>query len=130
MLSAISKCRSPSKPRLHLHSEDREEQEHNSTRPVLSREHINGRREPKDDVQNARSPNELLRKQTCHPNIPIRKDNSNSKTEYEEDECIRVETEIVATTVDTTAIEAFGLRVALNGDGGDDDEAGEGDQEL
>ena len=51
--------------------EDAEDEEHDAARPVSSREHVNGRDETENDVENTRNPDELLRKSPGAPHVGV-----------------------------------------------------------
>jgi hypothetical protein len=51
--------------------EDAEDEEYNATRPVFSGEHVNGRDESENDVEDTRNPDELLRKSPGAPHVGV-----------------------------------------------------------
>lgn len=64
-------------------SKYREEEEDNSTRPVLSRQHVNGGRKTSDDVDDTSDPDELLGERAGQPDVGVTEDHGHGKAESE-----------------------------------------------
>jgi hypothetical protein len=82
-----------------LHGEDAEDQKHNAAGPVLATEIVYRRRKPKNNVENPRNPDELLRERARKPHISIAKNKRDSEAENEEHERVRIEAEVVTASI-------------------------------
>ena len=58
--------------------EDAEQQENDTARPVATREHVESRDKPEDDVEDTGDPNELLREGACCPHVGVTKNGSHA----------------------------------------------------
>lgn len=85
--------------------ENGEEEEDDSTGIIFARQHVDGRYETEDDVENSSDPDELLCKLPCKPYVDITEDNRNQEHESKQHDGICREAKVVLGTIDTSAIE-------------------------
>ncbi len=93
--------------------EDGEEQEYNSSRVILPREHVYSGHETEDDVENASNPDELFREDPSKGNITPAQNQRYKANEREEHHGVGVEAECVLIVVNAAAIEPVERDVAL-----------------
>ena len=77
------------------------------------------------DVQDARDPNELLCEMLCSQKVCPGEDEPNRKDKREQNDCVRVEREVVLSIVDSSSAEAVELRVLVQSIAGNSNEAEE-----
>lgn len=88
-------------------TKDPEKQKDNGGRVVFLDKVENGGADSERNIQDTGNPYELLRKSACHCKIQPRKSKGDTEHENEEDDCVRVEREVVRAAVDAAAVEAF-----------------------
>lgn len=86
-------------------------------------DHVNGCDEAKDNIQDASDPDKLFRKNARQPDVAVAEYERDNQTEYEENNSVGAETEIIIRAVDSIAVESIGSRIALYTDTGDRYEA-------
>ncbi len=94
--------------------EDGEDCKDDTSAPQVFVEIVDSGSHRKSDVKYASQPDELLRECASSHEVSPGEDQRNTEHEYEEDESIGVEREIVAGVVNTTAAEALVLRITLD----------------
>jgi hypothetical protein len=105
-------------------------EEDNAGRPVMLVEVEDGGPEGEADVQDACDPDECLGEDTGEPYVGIAQDNGNDQNEYEENDCVRIEGEVVLIVIDAAAGSVAIGCVTLESDAGDDGVAGEEENQL
>ena len=96
----------------------------------MSREVVDRRHNPQDNIQNPRDPNKLFRECARQREIRPRGDESQDEHEGKEHDGVGIEREVLRVVVDAAAVVAFVGGVAGDGEAGDGDEAEEGEDEL
>lgn len=110
--------------------ENAEEQEHDSTSILLARDVVDTSRERKDNVEDARDPDEGLGEVTRAQKVQPREDESNAEDEDEENESVGIQGEIVGGIVDPATTETFVRGILVHRHSRDGDIAQEDCDEL
>lgn len=110
--------------------EDAKDEEHDTRTPVVPPEIEDGSADSPTDVQDTSHPNELLGEHTREHNISKTEDYSDDEDEDEEDYCVGVERKGIRRIVNATALDASRLRISMERDPGDSNEASTKDEEL
>ena len=100
------------------------------TRPVFTREHVDGSHKGKDDVQDPGNPNEGLRECPSKSDVSPAKYESDDQDEREEDDGVGVEAEAVGVVIDALTVETFESVVAIERDSRNRDKTKEEYDEL
>ena len=109
---------------------DAEDGEHDSSRIIVLYEVVYRCSNTKDDVEYSRDPDELLCECSGESEISPGEDQCDDEDEYEEDDGVGVEGEIIAGIVDSSSIETFVRTISFERETRDGNETEEGQDKL